>query len=116
MMSLETLASSLSLRSKRQLQEIRAAMLVTSGEYELANRLIRSALSVPSHIEDGSRAVANLSYLRLAVAMRDEKLARDIMSFIAADAHTVSGADAVDLYATAASYTHKWPDSPITQR
>ncbi len=114
-MTLERLTESLHLRSSRQLQEVRAAALVEAGQYEAASLLIRSGLSSPPAVEGGSLGFANLSYLRLAVAMRDERLTRDIMQFIATHASSVSGKRASELFATAATYTHKWPDGQATR-
>ena len=114
-MTLESLAASLSLHSARQLHEFRASALVEAGEYEAASDFIRkNALATLPEVESGLIAFA-LSYLRLAVAMRDEDLARDIMRFIAANASSVDGKGATELFATAATYTHKWPDELINK-
>ena len=114
-MTLERLAESLSLHSVRQLQEIRVATFVEAGDYEAASHLIRSALDSPPAFEGGSLAIANLTYLRLAVAMREEQLTRDIMKFIAANASSVDGKTASELFATVATHTHRWPDGQITK-
>lgn len=114
-MTLERLAKSLSLRSVRQLQEIRVATLVEAGDYEAASNLVRIALDSPPAVEGGSLTFANLTYLRLAVAMRDEQLTREIMRFIAANASSVNGKTASELFATVATYTHRWPDGQITK-
>ena len=114
-MTLERLKESLSLRSARQLEQLRAAGLVEAGDYQVAARFIRSALSSPPAVEGGSLAIANLSYLRLAVAMRNERLAREILRFIAADSSAIDGKEASMLFAAVATYTHKWPDGQITR-
>jgi len=113
-MTLESLTASLSLHTACQLQFIRAATFVETGEYEAATLFIKGALTSPPVIKGGSLAAANLPYLRLAVAMRDEMLARNIMTYIAANASSLDGKSATAVFATAAIYTHKWPDRLIT--
>lgn len=114
-MTIRSLAAALSLRSVRQLEELRAATLVEAGDYAEASRFIQAALRTPPEQEGGSLAISNLNYLRLAVAMRDEELARDIMRLIAANASSIDGKTASEVFATAAIYTHKWPDRLISQ-
>jgi len=114
-MTIQALTSALSLRSVRQLEELRAANLVEAGDYAEARRFIQTALETPPQQEGGSLAISNLNYLRLAVAMRDEELARDIMRYIAAHASSIDGKTATEVFATVAIYTHKWPDRPISQ-
>ncbi len=109
-MTLEALADSLSLRSPRQLELIRAAALVETGSYEAARAHIEDAINSPSALEDGFLAAENLPYLRLAVAMRDETLGRKIMAAIARQALWADRKEAAGVLATAASYTHSWPD------
>ncbi|MBT8080748.1 MAG: hypothetical protein KJO31_19355 [Gammaproteobacteria bacterium] len=115
-MTIRSLAAALSLRSVRQLEELHAATLVETGDYAAASRFIQAALDTPPEQEGGSLAISNLNYLRLAVAMRDERLARDIMRYIAADAASVDGKTASWLFSTVAAYTYKWPDRLISSQ
>lgn len=108
-LTLDELADKLALRSKRELELFHAAALVRDGDYELASEYIRDALNTVVADARASRAFRNLSYLRLAIAMRDEALTKDVMRAIVADGVMTSGDEAVSLFTSVAILTQRWP-------
>ena len=105
-LDLAKLADSLNLYSARRIREIAAADYVERGDYERARTLIRRSLLDPTTWKRDSRPYANLRYLRLAVAMRDENLVLEIVNALLADVGQVEGEHAFQVYLSAADIAH----------
>ena len=93
-----------------------AASLVEQGQHANAASIIRKSLDSPPYTRESSPASANLAYLRLAVAMRNEPLTREVARQVIADTRRAGDLDAVNALQEAAIIMLTWPedDAPAT--
>ena len=91
--------------SIRQLRTAYARSLITRGDYQQAAEVIEQTIDFPPVHDRSSRANENVQLLRLALAMCDDELAREVMQSIARDADSISGIQAIRVFTAVASYT-----------
>ncbi len=94
-LSLSEFGQRMGLYSNRYDEIEAAARLVRQGQYADAAAAIRASLTSPPFTRESSPAPANLDYLRLAVAMRDELLTQDVARQVVADTQQAGDIDAI---------------------
>lgn len=90
-----------------------AASLVEKGQYADAASTIQQSLDSRPYTRESSPASANLNYLRLAVAMRDEPLTREVAGQVIADTRRSGDIDAVNALQEAAIIMLTWPEDDV---
>jgi len=110
LLSIAEFGKRMGLYSNRYDEVEAAASLVEQGQYAEASSTIRNSLDSPPYTRESSPASANLNYLRLAVAMRNEPLTRDVARQVIADTRRAGDLDAVNALQEAAIIVLTWPE------